>query len=1138
LSADIQYQFIMKKEPFFGVVKYTALGFMLGVILIILGMVLNYVNGFKGPWFHIFEFAPDFVIIVFSPLFLSMLFYFIGFKKEQLVLFNREIKQSLSQEQSINSAADTQLRLLAKVVAQVNESIVISNGLGLVEWVNDGFTRNCGYTLEEVRGKNLSDVLHGPLTDTVAVKRMVQNLLRGEAVTEELLVYHKDGEAIWLSVSIKPICDDTGEILNFIAIHKNVTGRKEKEIAIESLYKEVSEYKFALDQSAIVIVFNNKGKVIHVNRKFCELNEMAEDELLGNDYRTISLSMRNKAVVRRILAKLLDGKTWKGELVNRNSNGKSYCVDTTIVPLMDAEGRPNKFLAIQQDITERKTLQVQLISNKNRLQQAMQVARLGSWEISSNGVLTVSRELRLLYKLPMDGPVGMEDIFSKMPQESIETINAGLTKCCVTLQKIEVEFRIMLDGEEHYMMSNINPFVGANGTFNGTFGTVQDITGAKLAAIALRKSEEEKAVVLNNTQAIICLHDMNGVLLDINATAEKVTGYAKKEVVGVNVKLILPDEYQDDFDAYIEAINKNSTARGTLEIYTKNRSKRVWLYQNTVYDNNGNDPYVIASAIDITESVTAQKEIARQQQFIRQIIDNSPNVIFMLNDQRQIMLANQTFSKYYPYNQNEVPEAESLSSGAGDIFLGDIDKLFELEEGQMIRVEGSVKNPETKNLSWFNIINKCFYDRNGRKYILGFGMDITGRHQVESDLLAANELVERSLKVKEQFISNMSHEIRTPLNAVIGFNDLLSDTPLNEEQTEYVEIIKTASGNLLALINNVLDLSKIESSNLSIESLPIDISKIVRDVMKILGPKATAKGIRVSTNIDEQIPSKVMGDELRLTQILLNLLGNAVKFTDNGSIDITCNLAQGTDKKKDYISFSITDTGIGVEKDKQKSIFERFTQANSDTQRLYGGTGLGLNITRSLVDLYGGTLNMKSEPGKGTTFNFILPFKRYVESKGLLLTQALTIDNVLSVNTNSPIHILLAEDNMVNALLATKVLTMKGFTVVHVINGLQALEALQQQYFDVVLMDIQMPVMNGISAAGHIRALPGRLGSIPIIAMTAHSLNGEMENCYKAGMNGYIAKPFKPNDLFNSIIESVKKDEIIDRSILTQLNIK
>ena len=1127
----------MKKDPLNGVVKYTAAGFMLGVILIIIGMALNYINGFRGPWFHIFEFAPDFLIIVFSPIFLSLLFYFIGFKTEQLLLFNREIKQSLSQEQIINSAADTQLRLLAKVVAQVNESIVISNGHGMVEWVNDGFTRNSGYTLEEVKGKDLNNILNGPFTDKVVVKRMVEKLLRGEAVTEELLTYHKDGNAIWLSLSIKPICDNTGEIINFIAIQNNITGRKEREIAIESLYKEVSEYKFALDQSAIVIIFNSKGKIIHVNRKFCEINEMAEEELLGNDYRSVSLSMRNKTVLRNILTKLLDAKTWKGELVNRNNNGTSYVADTTIVPLLDAEGKPHKFLAIQHDITQRKKLEVQLITNKNKLQQAMQIAKLGSWEISANGTLTVSRELRILYELPLDGPIGMEDIFSKMPQESIEIINAGLTKCCITLQKAVVEFRIMLGGGEHYMISNINPSIGTNGEFNGSFGTVQDITIAKLSATALRKSEEEKAVVLNNTQAIICVHDMNGVLLDINATAEKMTGYSKKEVIGVNLKLIFSSQYQDEFDAYIHTINNNETASGTLEIFTKAGVKRVWLYQNTVYANNGNKPYVIGSAIDITESVKAQKEVARQQQFIRQIIDNSPNVIFMMNEQRQIMLANQTFSRYYPFNEKEIPFAESLSSGTEDIFLGDIDKLFEMEEGQMIRMEGSLKNPETKTLSWFSIINKCFREKNGKKYILVFGMDITGRFQVESDLLAANEMVERSLKVKEQFISNMSHEIRTPLNAVIGFNDLLADTPLNEEQAEYVDIVKTASNNLLALINNVLDLSKIESSSLSLESLPVDIGKIVWDVVKIFEPKAKIKGINVLTSFDKQLPLKVLGDELRLTQILFNLLGNAVKFTDEGTIDISCKMVKGTDRLKDYIAFSIKDTGIGVAKDKQADIFERFTQANTDTQRLYGGTGLGLNITRSLIDLYGGTLKMKSEQGKGTTFQFVLPFKKYVESQNLAEVKSCTGDSILSVNTNKPIHILLAEDNMINALLATKVLTMKGFTIVHVINGQQVVDAVQQQHFDVILMDIQMPVMNGISAAGHIRALPGPVSAIPIIAMTAHSLNGEMQNCYKAGMNGYVAKPFKPDDLFNSIIEVVKKEDIFDRSLIKEINI-
>lgn len=233
----------------------------------------------------------------------------------------------------------------------------------------------------------------------------------------------------------------------------------------------------------------------------------------------------------------------------------------------------------------------------------------------------------------------------------------------------------------------------------------------------------------------------------------------------------------------------------------------------------------------------------------------------------------------------------------------------------------------------------------------------------------------------------------------------------------------------------------------------------------------------------------------------------------------------GTDKLKTYIAFSIKDTGIGVPVDKQNDIFERFTQANTDTQRLYGGTGLGLNITKSIVDLYGGTLSMESEPGKGTTFQFILPFLKFIDTQNLVEIKSIEGDNILSVNTSNPIHILLAEDNNINAMLATQVLTRKGFTLIHVVNGELAVEAVQKQYFDLVLMDIQMPVMNGVTAAMAIRQLPGEVSRIPIIAMTAHSLQGEMQNCYNAGMNGYVAKPFKANDLFNTIIEVVKKKD-------------
>lgn len=1127
----------MKNYQFLGVIKYTAAGIFLGVLLIITGVQLNYHNGFNGPWFNIFEFSPDFIVIVFSPIYLSLLFCFIGIRREQLVSFNHEIKHSLSKEQVINHTADHQIKLLAKVIAQVNEGIIISDGNGMVQWVNDGFTNISGYSLDEVKGREQVNILQGPLSDLAQSKSMTEKLIMGEAVVAETIGYHKNGKPFWLYVSIKPICDDTGEIDNYITIQKNITSRKEKEIAIQALYKEVADYKFALDQSAIVIIFNLAGKIIHVNRKFCEINNLAEDDLLGNDYRSVNISLRNKHIIKPIWDILLSGKTWKGELINRNNNGKAYWADTTIVPLLDTNGKSYQFLAIQQDITERRELETQLVSSKDKLQHAMQIARLGAWELDGEGTLYISKELRQLFGLSLEGFVAPDAVYENMHPDDRQYVKDKIADACSAKEELEIEYRYLIEGKVHYMVSNSIPRLNELGNYIGTFGTVQDITATKLSAIALKQSEAEKAVVLNNTQTIICLHDMSGVILDLNVAGEKMSGFSKEEVIGLNLNLMISPDFQTEFEEYIYTINHHDTASGTMQIFTKSGSKRVWLYQNTVYKNNGIKAYVIASAIDITESVRAQNEIEKQQQFIRQIIDNSPNVIFVMNEQRQIVLANQTFSKYYPYHANEMPLASGLSHGEDDIFLGDVDSILELEDGEMIRLEGSLNNPETNTLSWFSIINKCFTEKSGKKYVLGFGMDITGRFQVETDLLAANEMVERSLNVKDQFISNMSHEIRTPLNAVIGFTDLLADTALNSEQAEYVEIVKTASANLLALINNILDLSKIESSNLLLECLPIDINRIINDVVKIIEPKTKAKGIKVRLEFDHKIPLIIMGDQLRITQVMFNLLGNAVKFTDKGNINISCKLVKGPDKQKDYIAFSIKDTGIGVPKDQQAAIFERFTQANIDTQRLYGGTGLGLNITRRIIDLFGGKLTMESELGKGTTFYFILPFKKYIETKEISVNSSFDA-HLSSTNNNHSIHILLAEDNMINAMLATHVLTKNGFTLVHVINGELALAAIQQQHFDLILMDIQMPVMNGIEAAKAIRQLAGEVAGIPIIAMTAYSLTGEMQQCYTAGMNGYVIKPFKPFELVNSILEAVERKVILQTEFILPKKIK
>ena len=1014
----------MKNYSYTGVIKYTAAGMLLGIMMVVNALLLNYKNGFHGPWFHIFDYSPDFIIIILCPFILALLFCFIGIRWQQLVEFNRQIKSNLSKEQMMGSMADQQVKLLGKVMTQINEAVMIADNTGCILWINEGFTRITGYSLQEVVGKKPDTFLIGPLSDKASVNNIKLNLFKGEAIVEEMVRYRKDGSTYWAMISVKPIYNDAGKIIHHIAIENDITGRKEKEIAIEK------------------------------------------------------------------------------------------------------------------EIAERKALEKKLLENKNKLELAMEIAQFGAWEVDTiNKTLYLSKELREIYHLPLNDDITMDALFKFIHPDDTGQVWESIALAAKG-EKDEFEYRFIVDEEIRHMVSNISPRVDGSGTLTGYFGTVKDITKRKLTELALKKSEEEKAAVLNNTQTVICRHDYNGVICDINTAAEKLTGYTKEELIGSNLKSLVSPEYQQYFESYLSEVITKKFANGSFQIISKAGKKMAWLYQNIVYDNKTDNPYVIASAIDITESVKAQNEIEKQQQFIHQIIDNSPNMVFVMNEQQQIILSNKTFCKYYHYNEKEIPFAAELSKGPDDIFLGDIESILDLEDGEIIRVEGSIADTDNNNtVNWFNIIKKCFKEKSGKKYFLGFGMDITGRYQVETDLIAANEMVERSLKVKDQFISNMSHEIRTPLNAVIGFTDLLSDTALDKEQGEYVQIVKSASQNLLALINNILDLSKIESGNLVLDHQPMNVKQIVTDAVKFLEPKARGKGIKIMANVANSMPDKLIGDQLRLSQILFNLLGNAVKFTDVGYVELNCKTVSGPDDQMQYISFSVRDTGIGVPAEKQNVIFERFTQANRDTERLYGGTGLGLNIAKSIVDMHGGKLTMESIPGKGTVFQFILAFRKF-EGPGAAEADDIAVINDHVLKPVLKVNVLLAEDNLINAMLAKKVLENKEFTVTHVINGALALEAVQQQHFDVVLMDIQMPVMDGIIATKKIRELLGAVAKIPIVAMTAHSLSGEMQNCYNAGMTGYVSKPFKTENLFASILqaidvqnESKKNNQAVDDAV-------
>ncbi len=377
------------------------------------------------------------------------------------------------------------------------------------------------------------------------------------------------------------------------------------------------------------------------------------------------------------------------------------------------------------------------------------------------------------------------------------------------------------------------------------------------------------------------------------------------------------------------------------------------------------------------------------------------------------------------------------------------------------------------------------------------------------DLEQARKLALQSVKVKDQFLANMSHEIRTPLNALKGFSRLLSKTKLNDEQREYSNIINTSSESLLHIVNDILDLSKLEAGSLHLKNRLFYLRPLLHQLKAIYAASAAEKKLDFIVYVQDTIPDALSGDAERLNQVLVNLVSNAIKFTNEGSVRLSLENVETTSATA-TIKFSVQDTGIGIPFDKQEQIFERFEQLDNAFVRQQGGTGLGLAITKTLVEAMGGNITVKSEPGKGSAFSFSISFQ--LQEQPVREENSKVPLNQGVVSDPRKIKVLMAEDNRVNQLLVTKLLEPFSLSVKYVTNGHEVISAVEQEDFDVLLMDVQMPVMDGITATKTIRS---RLNKpVPIVGMTAYVQPNEIERCYAAGMNDYIAKPINEEQFF------------------------
>ncbi len=497
------------------------------------------------------------------------------------------------------------------------------------------------------------------------------------------------------------------------------------------------------------------------------------------------------------------------------------------------------------------------------------------------------------------------------------------------------------------------------------------------------------------------------------------------------------------------------------------------------------------------------------------ILANTNDGIWSIDKNGKILIVNKAIKKFTSTHYNYEPQV-------GDFFFSllkneEYDTLLNAYrsalKGESVVI--TVKTDIEGENYFFEISCSPIYEDNVITGVTFFSRNVSERIKAEKEILKAKKIAEEASEFKTRFLANMSHEIRTPMNAMIGFTELLQETKLNNEQMNYVEIIQKSGQNLLVIINDILDLSKLQSGKMELRLDKTDLRNLINDVVSLYVMRSKEQGIVLSSNIDENIPSLVMVDNTRLSQILNNVVSNAIKFTKEGGVSIGVRLLEQFNNKA-KIEFSIQDQGIGIPQDKIDSIFEDFSQIDSSLQRKTHGTGLGLSIVSNLVKLMGGEIKVDSKLNVGTTIRITIPFEIPETSKLNGVQQQKEYQKSIRSGT----RILLCDDVELNRLLVQKILSKFDIQLVSVSNGAEAIKALENEEFDVVLMDLQMPEMDGYQVTKIVR----QFSQVPIIALTSHLLDDVRNTCLEIGMNGFISKPFKSVELINEIEKLTAKD--------------
>ncbi|HUS87046.1 MAG TPA: PAS domain S-box protein [Bacteroidales bacterium] len=1060
--------------------------------------------------------------------------------------FRKRVKELEAELKEFKSVDDLKSRIVHVFRSTPHLMAIIDLETGKYVDANENFLKVLGYSREEIIKKRSRDIkLFLDMAQSDKFVSKLPKLKRVENFPVNLKT--KSGKEKQFLLSADTIC--FGDDKYLLTVYTGIGIDDGLETNMANAVQKVRGLFESLTNFVMAVNFDRHENIIieSINPDAGEFKHLKKEDLLQK--KITSVDFKHKDVIVDLISKIrLTGEPQKEIAAISGKDSEGYFLGVNLLSgVIVIIWEPGS---------------IQLSREKEFLMQGDMFQRFADmmpevvFEINTKGRITYANSNGLdkfgYEKEDIENGLTIREIFG---DHMVESVFGNLKKIKGPGSTISNEYLVYRkDGTTMPVISNTRGIYDQQNKLVGYRGILTDLSELNKIQNEIIREKSYLEALFESAPESIVQTNLDGVIERVNKEFTKEFGFTPEEAIGKNVdELIIPEELKEEARGFtlkaaltetvaVESvrmrkggerfsvsllvkpiqINKETTALHA--IYRNISDKKKDLDTNNVIYN-------------ISNAALTQTEFTDIYAIIRDEIDriwNTKNFFIVLYHKESHTFTLPFFSDEKD-DFSEIPAEKTLTGwlikNPNPVLLKEAD-IDILEKKGEIGLVGTpckvwlgvpliVENEIVGAMVLQDYDSEDVFSGEDLRLLSLIGNQIAlaiQRKKLMNNLILERQKAEEAGRLKQQFMSTMSHEIRTPLNEVIGITNLLLQGKPRGDQIEYIKTLRFSGNHLLTLVNDVLDYTKMESGIIVFEKIQFDLREFIGEFQRSYSFKSDSKTLDFRTNIDEELPSEIIGDSIRLNQVLSNLLSNAFKFTSKGIIELSVKLLGRNDKSAE-IEFSVKDTGIGIPADKHDTIFESYTQASDDTTRKYGGTGLGLPICKRLLELQGSAINVESAPGKGSRFSFILRFAvGKVTSKKAIKTQEEETYDGLSGK-----RILIAEDNKINFFVTSKFLTKWGARITHAENGKIALELLIDNEFDLVLMDLQMPVMDGIEATEKIRGSDDKkIAGIPVVALTAAIMSEHEDKIKGLKINDYILKPFKPKELYDKILRNIR----------------